>query len=113
MLNGAKCSLQGAKCSLNGPCTDLHARGGFVGLHGGVEGHFVPRLYHPGGGGQNAPIERKLGFELRDVVCARRVPRPLAEVAHLQGTFREHSGNIQGTYREHSGNIQGELSGRP
>ena len=31
----------------------------------------------------------------------------------VQGTFREHSGNIQGTFREHSGNIQGELSGRP
>ena len=25
---------------------------------------------------------------------------------HIQGTFREHSGNIQGTFREHSGNIQ-------
>jgi hypothetical protein len=25
----------------------------------------------------------------------------------IQGTFREHSGNIQGTFREHSGNLQG------
>jgi hypothetical protein len=25
----------------------------------------------------------------------------------IQGTFREHSGNIQGIFREHSGNIQG------
>jgi hypothetical protein len=25
----------------------------------------------------------------------------------MQGTYKEHSGNIQGTFREHSGNIQG------
>jgi hypothetical protein len=25
---------------------------------------------------------------------------------NIQETFREHSGNIQGTFREHSGNIQ-------
>jgi hypothetical protein len=25
----------------------------------------------------------------------------------IQGTFREHSGNLQGTFWEHSGNIQG------
>jgi hypothetical protein len=26
--------------------------------------------------------------------------------AHIQGTFRAHSGDIQGTFRKHSGNIQ-------
>jgi hypothetical protein len=27
----------------------------------------------------------------------------------IQGTFREHSGNIWGIFREYSGNIQGTL----
>ena len=29
---------------------------------------------------------------------------------NIQGTFREHLGNIQGTFREHSGNIQGTFT---
>jgi DNA-directed RNA polymerase subunit N (RpoN/RPB10) len=29
----------------------------------------------------------------------------LALIDHLEGAFREHSGNIQGTFKEHSGNI--------
>jgi hypothetical protein len=30
----------------------------------------------------------------------------------IQGTFREHSGNIQKTFREHSGNVQGTFRER-
>eukprot|EP00976_Prorocentrum_cordatum_P117659 1196343-Prorocentrum_minimum.AAC.1 len=50
----------------------------------------------------------------------RTTPTPAAFAAFIpttlsciQGTFREHSGNIQGAFREHPGNIQGTFREYP
>jgi pheromone shutdown protein TraB len=42
----------------------------------------------------------------RDLYLVHSLQQAAKKHKVIQGTFREHSGNIQGTFREHSGNIQ-------
>jgi hypothetical protein len=50
----------------------------------------------------------------KDLIPSQSLPIAADPHSHdpLQGTFREHSGNVQGTSRERSGNVQGTLRER-